>query len=389
MFAHNFAYTIKILFRNKILVFFSFAFPIILALFFHLAFSNIEKSEKQDIIPIAIVQKEEFSKDTILKESFKELSKGKNALFKVNYTTVERAKSLLQEGKIIGYLDVSNGQNKIKVKNQGIDETVFTFVVEEILQNKKVIQDLVETEVIENESQGKKLDYAQIYIEAKEKLAEKEYTKDITRAHLSYTMVEYYTLIAMACLYGATFGMFAINNVLANMSTKGMRVSSAPIPKMKLVTSSALASFIVQMVGVLLLFLFTVFALKADYGNRLGLILLLAALGSFAGLSLGMMLATVIRTKEENKIGLIISITMLGCFLSGMMGITMKYIIDKNVPLVNMLNPANMITDGFYALYYYDTLHRYWFNVISLSIFSLLMLLISYLALRRQKYDSI
>ena len=67
----------------------------------------------------------------------------------------------------------------------------------------------------------------------------------------------------------------------------------------------------------------------------------------------------------------------------------MKYIIDKNVPIINKLNPASMITDGFYSLYYYDTLDRYLFNIASLLIFSIVMILISYFGLRRQKYDSI
>ena len=80
---------------------------------------------------------------------------------------------------------------------------------------------------------------------------------------------------------------------------------------------------------------------------------------------------------------------MFGCFLSGMMGITMKYIIDTNIPILNKINPASMITDGFYALYYYDTFDRYFFNVISLALFSIIMIVISYMSLRRQKYDSI
>ena len=67
----------------------------------------------------------------------------------------------------------------------------------------------------------------------------------------------------------------------------------------------------------------------------------------------------------------------------------MKYIVDKNIPIVNKLNPASMITDGFYALYYYDTLDRYFFNISSLLIFALIMITISYFSLRRQKYDSI
>ncbi|UKI57098.1 MAG: hypothetical protein L6V81_06835 [Clostridium sp.] len=57
--------------------------------------------------------------------------------------------------------------------------------------------------------------------------------------------------------------------------------------------------------------------------------------------------------------------------------------------MLNLINPASMITDGFYSLYYYDTFNRYYFNVISLLVFSAVMLLISYSSLRRQRYDSI
>lgn len=80
---------------------------------------------------------------------------------------------------------------------------------------------------------------------------------------------------------------------------------------------------------------------------------------------------------------------MFGCFLSGMMGVTMKYTIDKNIPLLNKINPASMITDGFYALYYYDTLDRYYLNIVSLLIFAFILIAISSFSLRRQKYDSI
>lgn len=100
-------------------------------------------------------------------------------------------------------------------------------------------------------------------------------------------------------------------------------------------------------------------------------------------------MSTLLKTNENAKTGILIAITMLGCFLSGMMGITMKYVIDKNVPIINKINPASMITDGFYSLYYYDTLDRFYFNIISLLIFSAFMIFISYKGLRRQKYDSI
>ena len=76
-------------------------------------------------------------------------------------------------------------------------------------------------------------------------------------------------------------------------------------------------------------------------------------------------------------------------FLAGMMLAEMKYIIAKNVPILGKINPVTMITDALYSLYYYSTLDRYWYNIISLAIFTVIMIVISYVFIRRKKYDSI
>ena len=149
--------------------------------------------------------------------------------------------------------------------------------------------------------------------------------------------------------------MIAINRILANMSAQGKRTAISPTKKQTLLLSHLLACYLVQLLGLALLFLYTRFVLNVDYGNHIGFILLLALIGSFCGLSLGMAVGVLFKTTENVKIGILISVTMLGCFLSGMMGITMKYLVDTRLPLLNQLNPASMITDGFYSLYYYET----------------------------------
>ena len=68
---------------------------------------------------------------------------------------------------------------------------------------------------------------------------------------------------------------------------------------------------------------------------------------------------------------------------------TMKYIIQEHAPIVNKINPVAVITDGLYSLYYYNTLDRYFYNIINLIIFSVVMVIGSYFFIRRKKYDSI
>ena len=393
MFIHNFKYSLKTLFRNKALIFWTFAFPIILGTFFNMAFSNIESSEKFDIINIAIIKNDDFNNNEIFKTAFEELSDKNNddRLFETRYTTEEEAKKLLEDEEIVGYMKLVNDEPKLTFTTSGINETIFKYVSEEITQTSNIIKYLSEEEIKKEMIAGNyNIDYESIYNRVIE-LTEEDNVRlnNVSNSNLRYTMIEFYTLIAMACLYGGLLGAVAINQNLANMTNQGKRVSVSPTSKGKIILSSVLASYITQLVGVALLFLYTIFVLKVDYGNKLGLDIALAMAGSLAGLSIGVAVATTIKSNDNVKTGIIIAITMLGCFLSGMMGITMKYIIDKNIPIINKLNPASMITDGFYSLYYYDTLDRYIFDIGSLLIFALILIAISYISLRRQKYDSI
>jgi len=393
MFIHNFKYALKTLFRNKILIFWTFAFPIILGTFFNMAFSNIENSEKLAIIDIAIVDNVDFSNNAIWQEAFRTLSDSQNEeqLFCTKYVTEEEAKQLLQNDEIVGYLILEKEEPNLVVKTSGINQTICKQVIEEIMQMNEMVSHFTADEIEKEKIAGNyAIDFERIYKNTFEKLKQQEVKIDnVSKSHLSYTMIEFYTLIAMTCLYGGILSMVAINQNLANMSKQGKRVSIAPTGKGKIVFSSIFASYITQLIGLTILFLYTIFLLKVDYGTNLPLVILLGVVGSFAGLSLGLMIGTTVKANENLKTGILLAITMLGCFLSGMMGITMKYIVDKNIPIVNRINPASMITDGFYALYYYDTQDRYFFNLVSLLIFAVIAITISYLSLRRQKYDSI
>lgn len=393
MFIHNFKYAFKTLFKNRMLIFWTFAFPIILGTLFNMAFSNIENSEKLDIINIAIINNDDFENNEAFKASFEELSDENNEdrLFNTQYTTEEKAKELLDNGEIVGYMKLKEDKPILTFATSGINETIFKYVTEEIEQTSDIIKNLSETETQKQITSGNyNINYEEIYNKVIELAKEDEVKlKNISNSNLSYTMIEFYTLIAMTCLYGGMLSMVSINQTLANMSNKGKRIAVSPTKKGTIILSSLLASYIAQLIGLAILFVYTLFVLKVDYGDNTCLIMLLAMIGSFAGLTLGTFVGTLFKTNENAKTGILIALTMFWCYLSGMMGITMKYVVDKNVPIINKINPASMITDGLYSLYYYDTFDRYWFNIISLLIFAFVLMLISFFSLRRQKYDSI
>lgn len=376
MFWHNFKYTLKVILRDGVLIFWTLAFPLIMATFFNLAFSNIENEEKLNLIDIAIIDDENWQQDRVFREAFQELSRENNPdrLFNTRYVSAEAAQGLLSDGEIMGYLQLKSSQPELTVGESGINATILQFATEEIATQTQVVQTIAQKDP--------------------SKLANLKFASDVqlddqSSENLSYTMIEYYTLIAMTCLYGGIVGMVAINHLLANMSASGKRIAVSPAPKWQLVLGGLLASYLIQLVGLALLFVYTTMVLGVDYGAHFGLVVALGLLGSLAGLSLGVMLAALVRSNENAKIGIVISVTMFGSFLAGMMGITMKYIVDTNLPLLNRLNPANLITDGLYALYYYPTFDRFWGDMMILAIMTIVMVGASIYSLRKEQYANL
>lgn len=397
MFWHNFKYTLQIIFRDHALVFWTFAFPIILGAFFYLAFSNITSSESLNIINIAVVDNETWQNDQIFRPALDELSSDGSAdqLFHTQYVSRDTADQLLADGEISGYLlleptkaspstETSSVPSAaifhapalntptIFADKSDINSTILQFAIESIAEQASII------ETVAKEDPARLAALAHVHVAN---------LVDQSGSNLDYTMIEYYSLIAMSCLYGGLIGMVAVNQLLANMSTSGKRIAVSPASKSLLILGATLASYIVQLLGLALLFSFLIFVLHVDFGASLFPVVLLSLVGSFAGLALGIFLASTVRSNPNLKVGLVLAITMTGCFFAGMMGPSMKYVIDTNLPLLNRVNPANLITDGFYALYYYDTFDRYWGNIITLVIISLAMLAVAVYSLRKEQYD--
>lgn len=393
MFIHNFKYTLKTLLKKKSLVFWTLIFPLVLGTFFNMAFSDIEKDDKLNVFNIAIVNNDSYKNNEIYVNTFKELSnkKNKNYLFKIKYVTEDKAKELLTDKKIEGYLVLKNNKPKIVVHESGINQTILKYTVEEITSTENMIKNLTKEEVKKELQKGNyNIDYKTLNNRITEYLSNNEIRfNNLSNSNLSMIVIEFYTLIAMACLYGGIISMTIIDDVLPNISAKGKRVAVSKTKKSVLILSGLLSGYIIQFIGTILLFLYTLFVLKIDFGDNLLLVLLITLVGNLAGLSVGIFTSTIFKTNENLKIGIIIGFSMIGSFLSGMMGMKMKYVIDTNIGFINKVNPVSMITDGLYSLYYCTGYSRYTFNIVSLLVFSLILIGISFIVLRRQKYDSI
>lgn len=371
MFFNLFKYNLKLRFTDKISAFWSIFFPIILATFFNMAFSNVLSGEKFEKIDIAVVNYTAESKvfENALEES---------DLFNITLSDKENAVLLVEAGKITGYIDLA-GTPQVFVASNGMKQSIIKEFVDIYLQREASLTNVVNMNPeILNSSYFKNLDLGKVY------------TKNVNiNTSTDISVIYFYSLIAMSCILGCTYGSEDIIKIQGNQSPLAARANISPCNKFKLFFPAICSTLIFTFTGVLLVIFYIQKVLKVSFGNSFGYVLLISFVGTIAGITLGTMLSALVNKKQSVKEAILISITMLCSFLSGMMALQVKYYAEKYVPFIGKINPVNLITDGLYSLYYYDDLSRYFTNLGILAALSVIFSIVTYLVLRRQNYASL
>ncbi|MPM34096.1 hypothetical protein SDC9_80677 [bioreactor metagenome] len=382
MFIHNYLYRLKCILRDKQTMFWTLIFPIVLATLFNMAFSNLSNAENFSEIKVGIVNDEEYKKSTEFIQAIESVSNSNSSsdvdLFDVKYVTKEEGQQLLDDSKIEGYIYIKDGINLV-VKETGINKTIIKSFLDDFKQTTSTVTRIISS----NPSAVEKVVSG---ISKREDFLKEAPIGNATPD----TVVNYfYTLIAMACLYGSFCGLKEVTALQANLSSQGARLNMAPTHKMKVFLSSVAAATTVQLGVIFILLGYLTFGLKISFGNQLGYIALTCLVGTITGVTFGTCVASVVKKGEGIKIAILIGLSMIMSFLSGMMQDKIKYMVTQKAPIVGYLNPANLITDSFYSLYYYNTHTQFFTNISLLCLFSVVFSIITYLVIRRQKYASL
>ncbi|WP_432049370.1 ABC transporter permease [Thomasclavelia ramosa] len=376
MFYHFFKYQFKTLLRNKMVIFWTLVFPLALATFFNLAFANLTASEEFETVKVALVEEQANSQ---FKETLQELEKGDDKLIDLQITSLDKAQQLLKDEKITGYYVVSN-EIKLVVNNTGIDETILESIVNEYNSTMSTVENIATLNPSALQSN----------ILNTVNLSKNNFENQNIGGNTDLTVVYFYTLIGMNCLNASFCGLRTTSQIEANLSRQGTRITISPISKLVTVLSGILSAFIIQFSIMMVLMAYLIFGLGVGFGEQTGYIILLIAIGCFTGVGLGNFAGNVLKfKKEDTKISFLSSFSLVLSFFSGMMIIDIKYWIQTNLPILTYINPVSLITDGLYALYYYDNLSRYTTNMICLFVIGVLLILGSLFFTRRKQYDSI
>ena len=121
----------------------------------------------------------------------------------------------------------------------------------------------------------------------------------------------------------------------------------------------------------------------------MGKMLIISLFGSLIGVSIGIFVGSLSKIGEGIRISIILAISMVCSFLSGLMNSSVKDLVEKHAPIINRINPAALISDAFYCINVYADPVRYYRNLITLASMSIVLVLASFLMIRRNRYDNI
>nr|WP_319487157.1 ABC transporter permease [uncultured Caproiciproducens sp.] len=379
MSAHIFTTRLKCLLRDRQTIFWTLMFPLILATFFNMAFANLNSVETFHPIDIAVVNDAGYQQNKDFKPVLENASKGSGRMFNLTAATSQEAGKLLNDGKIKGYITVDS-EIRLTVNDSGLSQNIIKSFLESYKKTFSVTKSIINQNPASVQS-GLLNDLEN----------QKEYTREVSgnSAEPNTVLNYFYSLIAMACLYGGFFGMKEVTDILANISQRAARVNIAPVHKLKIFLVSMCASLLVHFAELLILLAYLRFGLNIDFGAKTGLVLLTTFVGSVIGILFGAFVSALVPKGEGIKVAIMLAVSMTGSFLAGMMYQDIKYIVAQKVPILSYLNPVNLLTDAFYSLYYYDTFNRYALNMGILGGFIIVFCTVSYLIIRRQKYASL
>jgi len=348
-----------------------------------MAFSNLSSAENFNEIKVGIVQDEEYNKNTDFIKAIESVSNSNDSsekdLFDVQYITKDQGEKLLEDRKIEGYIYFKDGINLV-VKETGINETIIKGFIDDFKQTTSAI-----TTIISKNPGAVEKGLFNTVTERENYLKEVPVSKAAPDTMVNY----FYSLIAMTCLYGSFSGLKEVTALQANLSSQGARVNMAPIHKMKVFIASVAAATTFQLGELFILLGYLIFVIKISFGNQLGLIALACLVGTITGVTFGTFIAAVVKKGEGIKMGILVSASMVMTFCAGMMQDKIKYYISAKFPIIANLNPASLITDSFYSLYYYNTHTKFFTDIAILCGISVMFSIFTYLVLRRQKYASL
>lgn len=385
---------IAVLARKRQLLMWSLAFPIILSTMFMVMFANLDDATSFDPVPTAVVIDHNYDDAPEFANIVEQLgATGADQLLDVRYySDADEAIEALAADEVVGIVSVNaEGSPKLTVPPDAgglgmeqIGRTILNTVVDSYVRNASLLASvstndpmaLADPTRIENAFAGG------------------NFTEQVSLTHATpaQSVRYYYALLGMAALFCGQVGVLAICEMQPNLSALGARRALGATSRGKTLTATLAASWTISFICLMTAFLYMRFVGGIDFAGREGICIVGIAIAALFATSFGTFLGSLPKIGLGVKEGLLTGIT---CFLSlfaGLYGEPCMELADniaRSYPVLAALNPAKVVTDVFYSLYYYDSLIPFAQKAGILLAMTAVLFAGSTLFVRRQRYASL
>ena len=381
--------------RNRELFVWALAFPLLLSTMFMFMFANLDDAQDFNPVPTGIVEDEAYADNPAFATIIDTLAKpGDDQLLSVQkFANADDAKEALVSGEVAGMFWVDpEGVPELAV---GAEATM-GMTTGDI--NRSILKTVADTYVRNSELMGS-IAAVNPLVFTQPDVVEQAFEHGALTEQVSLTRSEpvqsvrfFYALFGMAALFGAQIGLVAICATQPNLSALGARRAIGAISRSKTLAGTLAASWLLSFVCLVVAFLYVRFVIGVDFAGREAACIAALVVASLFSTAFGTALGTLPKTSLSIKVGILTGLT---CFLSlfaGLYGEPCMQLADevaRNFPVLAALNPAKVITDAFYCLYYYDSLAPFAGKALTLVAMAAVLFGLSALFMRRQRYASL
>lgn len=392
-----FAYHLKQIIRQREALIWGFSLPVVLLLIFSMVFRPTTKEDLSlPVSRIGLIQGQEadfpdFMADLEAKkgvwknQKWTEETPEKNAKLPLvygNFSTLKEARAAMNAGAIDAIvLDAKAGKYETRMARSYV-----LMVVQQVLrsyQTKTNMEEIAKSAVT-------KAPTSVPAVAQEQKVEALEVNPDLRKGGVDQMLSFQFARIAYITFYAFSMGNHLLDNLHANQSPLGLREQISPLERRKSFVLHFGAYLVIYIGFTLVLYLLLrLLGVEVATKTNIWALLLLLFLGQCCGIVIGVVVAALLPEAKGVRQAIGILLPLFLGFLSGMMVSGVRTSVQAAAPLLDALNPVNMVNDGLYGLYTQGVGEIYHTAMAHLAITLVLFLGITIIALRRDRYESL
>ncbi|WP_302718473.1 ABC transporter permease [uncultured Senegalimassilia sp.] len=379
-----FFHTVRMLVRQRDVLVWVIAFPLVLATLFHVMFANFDEYYRADPVSCAVVADENYhaTRAMFFREMLQQVSvEGDDQLLDVHEAAnADEARNLVLSGDAAAVITVDDeglpSMDVSPLASRTLDQTIVRAVLDRYRQLYAEMKQVFLAQAGAADLQAPPTD-AQLEAFAQTPGADQAVQAfmadavgtqqvDVLRVASSGTVRYYYALMGFAALMSITVAIHSVSAVRANTSAVGARRQVSGTSVTRQLAVSMAASFAVVFACLLLAFAYMRLVLGVEFGGRDGLAVVAIAACALMSVGFGAVLGALPGMPVAGKVGLATGITCLCALFAGLYGEPAMQLADQisqTAPWAVLINPAAQAANAFYDLTYYDSLAPFFSTV--------------------------